>query len=142
MPDKKEPKSASEMLDALFDFIEGSEEDLRQMPIEKVEEELGRAGIDPTSIIDKALEMLAAARAEIHLQRARDQRERLEHLQRHVGEKSLSDDEIRQRYQRVVGQSQAAAAFRKFEGASARDQESALEDLGLLDKMDDADEDA
>jgi len=140
VPEKKEPKRASEMVDALFEFIEGSDENLRQVPLEKVERELSKAGIDPTPVVGRVLEMLAAARAERELQHVRQQRERLIERQRHIDRKPLPGGEVRQRYERAVTQSGAAAVFRKFEGASARDQESALEDLDLLDNIADGDE--
>jgi hypothetical protein len=140
VPEKKEPKSASEMLDALFDFIEGSDEDIQQLPLEKVERELSKAGIDPAPTVGSVFEMLAAARAERELLRARQERQRLLKLQRGLERKPLSGGEVRIRYERAVAHSGAAAAFRKFEGASPQDQESALEDLDLLDKMADEDE--
>ncbi len=129
------------MVDALFEFIEGSDEDIQGVPIEKVERELNKAGIDPAPVVGKVLEMLAAARAERELQRARQQRERLIERQRHIERKPMPGSEVRERYEHAVAQSGVAAAFRKFEGASAQDQESTLEDLDFLDSMEDENKD-
>ncbi len=136
MPENRVPKTAIEMVEALFDFVQGPEEDVRAMPIEKVLNELKKRGLDPDPLVAFVDGQLAAARAADALRKARTARERIALLiaKRPVG-KDKSTDWKKKLLEILASTPTLALVYRKFEEAPEADLESLLEDLNLLENL-------
>jgi hypothetical protein len=136
MPENRVPKTATEMVEALFDFVQRPEEDVRAIPIEKVLNELKKRGLDPDPLVAFVHEKLAATRAEETLREARTARERIALLiaKRPVG-KDKSTDWKNKLLEILASTPALAPVYRKFEEAPGADLESLLEDLNLLENL-------
>jgi hypothetical protein len=138
MPEKPVPKTATELVEALFDFVQGPEEDVRAMPIAKVLNELKKRDLDPDPLVAFVHERIAAARAEETLREARTARERIALLitRRPVGTEKRAD--WKNKLLEILASTPSLApVYRKFEEAPEADLESLLEDLNLLENLKD-----
>jgi hypothetical protein len=141
VPDDNAPKSASKILEDLYEFLEGSIEDVRSVPIERVLKDLKRDNVDPAPLVQVVRDRLNAARAAEVLAKARAERARIGGLAglRISGEasSSLRDRALRGLQGLSARNPESVAAYwRKFESASDADLESILSDLALLDQID------
>jgi hypothetical protein len=140
MPDEKQ-YSASDMLRTLHEFIQEPEEDVVSKPIKEVQAELARRSIDATTLIARAKQQVAKARADHELGSARVLRartlERFAELQGKIGRFPAA---VRERVSEVLTRmslenpTAAAAYFSKFEEANEADLQSLLDDLKMLDE--------
>ena len=146
MPEDNPRKSASKILEDLYEFLEGPAEDVASVPIERVLKDLKKDDVDPAPLVRLVRERLAATLAAEVLAKARVERARISSLagQRFSGETSASlrDRALRGLQGLSTRQPEFAAAYwRKFESASEADLESIVTDLALLDQLDKGDGD-
>ena len=140
MADEGTPKVQETALDLLLDFLQGPEEDVREVPIETVREDLNRRGIDPAPLVRMIRERLGAAHAREALARARAEREKIQRLLAERVQKQYAGEDLRQRVLEILGSNPALApAYRKFESAPEADIESLLDDLDFLEGIEDTD---
>jgi hypothetical protein len=136
MPENRVPRTAIEIVEALFDFVQGPEEDVKAMPIGKVLNELKRRNLDPDPLVALVHERLAAARAEETLRVAKAARERIAQLIANRPVEKEKGTDWKKRLMDILASSPALApVYRKFEEAPEADLESLLEDLNLLENL-------
>jgi hypothetical protein len=143
MADRKAPKNASELLQALHEFVlEPDEEDITALPPEKVQAALKAEGMDPTPLVHHVRERLSKMRAQDELSRAHTERHRLlQRLQSYREQLTSAPSRVKEQILEclnhlAIGRPlDAQAYFRKFEEMSEADMHSLLEDLRRLDEM-------
>ena len=146
MSDDKVPKRRFGALESLYEFLEGPEEDVTTMLLERILKELERENLDPAPLVRMVRERLTAARAAEDIARARQERTRIDRL-RSQGSETKPTGDLRDRARLIMEglsgpQRQLAAAYyRKFEEATESDLESMLRDLELLERMSQNDDD-
>lgn len=137
MPEEKAPRTATELVEALLDFIDGPEKDVKEIPLDIVLSDLRAKGIDPAPLIGLVREKLAKAKSQDILHEARAKRERFERIRLLITERSkqkLPSEELKRRLSEILGpQPNFAAVYRKFEKATEADIGSFFDDLLLLD---------
>jgi hypothetical protein len=140
MPEHAGRKGGRGALERLYDFLEAREEDVTSLPLERVLKDLKKDRIDPAPLVDMVQEYLAKAQAAETLMRAREERRRVDALRPRVSAVTTIEG-LRERARRVTAtlsgpQLEAAAVFhRKLEGATDADVQSMLDDLELLEKL-------
>jgi hypothetical protein len=140
MPDRENKGSRRELADALFDFVQGPEEDVRDVPMDKVLDDLRETGLDPAPLAKMMREGLRASRAADDLRKARAERERIKRLlsERTAGHYTRQD--LRKRILEILGANpKLSVAYRKFEEVDEADLDSLLKDLNLLEGLSDQD---
>jgi hypothetical protein len=142
MAEGKVPENASEVLQALHEFVLGPEEDITAIPSEDVHAVLKDEGLDPTPLIKHVRERLAKMRAQEELLHAHTQRQQLldrlqQYRERLVSTSLHVKEQILERLNRLLLTQPAVAQtyFRKFEKTNEVDMGSLLEDLVMLDEM-------
>lgn len=139
MAESKDPKNATEIVDALFDFVQGPEEDVSKVPIERVFSDLEKRKISADPLLRLVRTYLIAARAAEILAAARVKRERIALLMAQKSGKRTEDHATRQRLLDFLRADPSfAPAYRKFAEATETDLESLLEDLFLLKDFEDS----
>lgn len=145
MAEKGNSKSAKEILKSLFDFVEGPEEDVRTIPLEKVIKDLKKEGIDPNPLIKNVRDKIASAKAEQIMSKASVERQRISQLPltpiANVLGSSVKDRALSALKQLSISQPTLANAYaRKLDKFTDADFISMLEDLALLDSIQDEDD--
>ncbi len=131
---KKNPETASQMLESLNDFLLEPESDFRPMPSEKVTAYLKKNKLDAARVTSAVQAKLDELCGQMALARAREKRLSIERkipAGRSLGARATLLEKIR-----ALAGSQAAAVYaRKFEDAADADLGSLLEDFEFLDQL-------
>lgn len=133
MGEKKAPSSASEVLQALHEFLLGPAPDFGSMPIEKVRKQLESEGLDTKTGYQLVREELAETHGELELGAARERRTKLQQLTVKASEfATATREELLAHLRSLAGTQDLAVAFRKYEDASDDDLRAILEDFAQL----------
>ena len=140
MADRKDQRGRRVIVDALFDFLQGPEEDVRDVPMDKVLKDLDKAGLDPAPLVRMMHEGLRASQVKDDLRSAKAERERIRRLLSERTAGHYTGQDLRKRILEILGSNpQLALSYRKFEEADEADLNSLLEDLNLLEGFGDED---
>jgi DNA-directed RNA polymerase subunit F len=142
MAEGRSPKKASEVLQAVHEFVLGPEEDITAIPSEDVHAALKAEGLDPSALSKHVRERLATIKAHEELDQAHRQRQQLlarlqQHRERLASVSLHVKEQILERLNRllITQPTVAQTYFRKFEETNEADMDSLLEDLVMLDEM-------
>lgn len=136
MVNNESPQSASEILNKINEFVEPSEDELLQMPLEEVRKDLLCAGIDVDKDIKVIKSEIKNIEAKNRLTQAREKRLRLaDNLKQFVASvQNLDKQELLSAIKKEFGfsEKQAMVYCRKFEECNTEDLQTLLEDLEFL----------
>jgi len=142
-------RTSSEILDALYDFAEGSPEEVDTMSQEEIRNYLAEIGGDPDSLAFRMRERIRKRIGQRQLQQAREKHEywvqRINALKaKAAGSPAQARQEILQLISRLIQTSPqpASVMYRKFEQAPDEDLQSLLLDFDLIDLLGNLDEPA
>jgi hypothetical protein len=140
MPDRENKGIRRELADALFDFVQGPEEDVRDVPMDKVLGDLRKEGLDPNPLTKMMREGLRESRAADDLRKARVERERIKQLLSARTAEHYTSQDLKKRILEILGPNPTLSiAYRKFEEVDEADIDSLLKDLNLLEGLSDKD---
>lgn len=134
------PDKYSDILKTLHDMLLENEEDVENMPIDRVEQELAREGISVAPMISEVRGLIAKKQAQRRLDAARAKRTALERLAAVKAERDSSN--LREKIVSIFNDlsgfqpKMASAFFRKLEEVDDEDLMSILDDLELLERTD------
>jgi hypothetical protein len=138
MADREDQPSRRDLADALFDFVQGPEEDVRDVPMDKVLEDLREEGLDPAPLVKMMREGLRAARVADDLRKASAERERIKRLLSERTTGHYTGHDLKKRILEILGPNpRLSFAYRKFEEVDEADLDSLLKDLDLLEGLSD-----
>lgn len=140
MADHEKKKIRLELADALFDFVQGPEEDVRDIPLDKVQDDLRGTGLDPAPLAKMMREGLRASQAADDLRKAGAERERIKRLLSERTAEHYTGQDLKKRILEILGANpKLSVAYRKFEEVDEADMDSLLHDLNLLEGLSDSD---
>ena len=140
MPEHEARKNDRAALEGLYDLLEGPEEDVTSVPLERVLKDLKKDRLHPAPLVGMVRARLAEAQAAETLMLAREERRRLDTLRPRVSAVPTLEG-LRERARRLMAtlsgpQLAATGVFhRKLEEATDADLQSMLEDLELLERL-------
>ena len=133
---ERKPETASQMMEALNDFLLGPEPDFKTMPSEELAAFVSKHGLDVDPVWKSVRSALAASRGQLDLEIARQKRLRLERESRTSSPRQGLREHLLAQIEAIAGPSMSAVYARKFEEAPDEDLASLLEDFELLDQLD------
>jgi len=137
MTERKPPQTAQDVLRMLHEFLFGEEQDFRVMPIEKVQEYLREARIEPEPTIEAIRKRIAKSKGAQALRTAREQRLKRQRELSAGQEKrqdlgTLNRERLLAKLRELVGPAQAVVYMRHYENLDDDDLRSLVEDIEAL----------
>jgi hypothetical protein len=142
MPNESRPRTASDILRDLHNFIANPTPDVDDLSDEKVAKQLEKRCLDPAPSFEAIHDLLDEKLAEIELSEAKEKRERKLAERNHI---STPIGELREKVRTLIeslSPQTAGVFFSKFESASNEDLASLYEDLSSMKEVDPNEENA
>lgn len=143
MSTNNNPEKYSDILRLLHDFFLDEEVDVTLLPLENINAELAKEGIDTKSLISDTITKITKVKTQKRLATARAKRSKLQELAA-IKDKTGSFSNVKQKLLEIISDINksepklASMYFRKLEEVDEEDLQSILEDLLMLE--DDEDE--
>ncbi len=134
------PEKFSDILKILHDMLLEKEEDVENMPIDRVNQELAKAGISVAPMISDVRSLIAKKQAQRRLDAAKAKRTAFERLAAVKADRDRSN--LREKFVSIFNDlsgaqpNMASAFFRKLDEVDDDDLMSILDDLELLEGLD------
>jgi hypothetical protein len=133
---KRKPETASQMLEALNDFFLGPEPDLKTMSPDELATFVSENRLDADTVFKAVTSALEAARGQVDLKIARQNRLRLRQRVQASAPRQGLRDKLLSQIEVLAGPRLSGVYARKFEKAPDEDLASLLEDFEFLDQLD------
>ena len=133
---KRKPETASQMMEALSDFLFGPEPDFKRMAPDELAAFVSKHGLDVEPVLKAAKAALKASGGQLELELARRKRLKLAEERRASVPRQGLREHLLAQIKAIAGPSQAAVYARKFEDSPEEDLATILEDFEWLDQLD------